>query len=343
MMVVNHNSISRLTTCIALTALLIFSSSVDAQSSYQSVCRDTQPKMVKINGGGGVRGWEAYQSGFCISADGLILTAWSYVLDVDSVKVTLDDGQKFDAKLVGYDPKIEIAVLKIEADGLPHFRLDAAVPAKLGNRILAFSNLYGVAAGDEPYSVQAGVVGAITNLSSRRGAFDSAYRGEVYLLDAITNNPGATGGAICDRKGRLVGMIGKELRDKQLGTWLNFALPISSIVDSVQEIRSGKMVVESKPTGRKPSEPMTLDLLGLVLVPDVVDRTPPFVDRIVLNSAADSAGLMPDDLIISVNGNLCTSIQAFAELLEFIDRDSTVELMIRRGKQFESVEVRLGQ
>jgi len=328
---------------VALSLLLIFPNNVRAQFSYQAVCRDTQPKMVKINGGGGVRGWESYQSGFFISGDGLILTAWSYVLDVDTVKVTLSDGQKFDAKLIGYDPKIEIAVLKIEVDGVPHFKLDAAVPAKLGKRILAFSNLYGVAAGDEPFSVQAGIVAAVTNLSSRRGAFDSAYRGEVYLLDAITNNPGATGGAICDRKGRLMGMIGKELRDKLQGTWLNFAIPIGSLADSAQEIRNGKMIVESKLTGRKPSEPMTLELIGLVLVPDVVDRTPPFVDRIVLNSAANSSGLMLDDLIVSVNGNLCNSIQALTELLEYIDRDSVIELMIRRGKQFETIDLRLGQ
>ena len=151
------------------------------------------------------------------------------MLEAENVWVTLDDGQKFTGTLVGYDPQIEIAVLKIDANGLSHFKLDSAVTANLGARVLAFSNLYGVATGDEPVSVQTGVLSAKTKLSSRRGAFESAYNGDVYLVDAIINNPGANGGVLCDRKGRLLGVIGKELRDNNLDTWLNFAIPISSI------------------------------------------------------------------------------------------------------------------
>ena len=310
-------------------------------ASFRGVVRQVQSKLVKIVGGGGVRGWGSYQSGVCISEDGYILTSWSYVLEADNVTVTLDDGQSFSSTLVGYDPRIEIAVLKIDVNGLSHFKLDLAVTAELGSRVLAFSNLYGVATGDEPVSVQTGVVSAKTKLSSRRGAFESAYDGDVYLVDAIINNPGANGGVLCDRKGRLLGVIGKEPRDNRLDTWLNFAIPISSIATSVQEIRNGQLIVQDRSNQRKPSEPMTLDLLGLVLVPNVVDRTPPFIDRIVADSAAATVNLRADDLVISVNDKLCPSVNALKEELEYIDRDAKLRLMVRRNNEFIDVELGL--
>ena len=314
--------------------------SANPPASFRNVVRQVQAKLVKIVGGG-LRGWGTYQSGVCISEDGYILTSWSYILEAENVTVTLDDGQKFSASLTGYDPQLEIAILKIDANGLSHFKLDSAVTAKLGARVLAFSNLYGVATGDEPVSVQTGVVSAITKLSSRRGAFESAYTGDVYLVDAIINNPGANGGVLCDRKGRLLGLIGKELRDKSLDTWLNFAIPIDSISSSVQEILDGKAIVQDRSNQRKPSEPMTFGLMGLVLVPDVVDRTPPFIDRIVAGSAAAAADLRADDLVISVNGKLCPSVKDLSEELEYVDRDSKLRLTVRRNNDFVDVEISL--
>lgn len=314
-------------------------------ASFRNVVKQVQAKMVKIVGGGGVRGWEPYQSGFCISEDGFILTAWSYVLEAEVVSVTLDDGQRYDGRLVGYDPQLEIAVLKIDTNGLSHFKLDSAVPAKLGARVLAFSNLYGVATGDEPVSVQAGVVSAIAKLTGRRGAFKTAFDGTVYLVDAVTNNPGASGGVVCDRKGRLVGMIGKEFVDAKLGTWLNFAIPIDALSNSVSEIRSGSLIVQNRTSAqtsaRKPSEPMTLELLGIVLVPDVVDRTPPFIDRVVAGTAAERLGLRADDLVISVDGQLCPSRKKLVENLQYVDRDAQMNLSVRRGRQFIELTVEL--
>ena len=315
------------------------SNAASPPASFRNIVRQAQAKLVKIVGGE-VNGWGAYQSGVCISEDGYILTSWSYVLEAD-VTVTLGDGQKFPGTLVGYDPQLEIAILKIDANGLSHFKLDSAVTAKLGARVLAFSNLYGVATGDEPVSVQTGVVSALTKLSSRRGAFESAYTGDVYLVDAIINNPGANGGVLCDRKGRLLGLIGKELRDNSLDTWINFAIPIDSISSSVQEMLDGKTIVQDRSNEQKPSEPMTLSLLGLVLIPDVVDRTPPFIDRIVAGAATAEAGLRPDDLVISVNRKLCPSVKDLKKELEFVDRDSKLLLTVRRNNDFIEVEISL--
>ena len=92
--------------------------------------REAQRKTVKIYGAGGLRGLEAYQSGFLISADGYVLTVFSHVLDSDTITVTLDDGRKFEAKLLGADPRLEVAVLKIDAADLPHFDLNKRSPAR---------------------------------------------------------------------------------------------------------------------------------------------------------------------------------------------------------------------
>ena len=328
---------------VLLGSVLITPQAVLAQSGFQKTTSLVQPKMVKIVGSGGFQGLEPYQSGFLVSGTGHILTVWSYVLDSDAVTVMLNDGQRFEAKLVGYDPRIEIAILKIDAEGVANFNLDAAVPAKSGGRILAFSNLYGVATGNEPASIQHGIISTKTKLSARRGAFKSTYQGDVYILDAVTNNPGAAGGAVTDQKGRLIGMIGKELRDSQTNSWLNFAIPIDQLAKSVFEIRSGKMVVQGESARRKPTEPMTMDLVGVKLVPNIVSRTPPFIDQIVAGSQAEKAGLLVDDLIIQVSGRMTPSHKEVTEALSYVDRDSKLSLTVQRGREFKSVEIKMSE
>ena len=222
------------------------------------MARDVQPKMVKIYGAGGLRGLEAYQSGMLISAEGHVLTAWSYVLDSDDVAVVLDDGRRFTAKLVGADPLTEVAVLKIDpgAEQLPHFDLHKARAVEVGTRVLAFSNLFGIATGDEPVSMLQGYVSAVAPLEARRGGFSTNYRGDVYIVDAATNNPGASGGALVDGQGRLVGMLGKELRSELTGTWLNYALPVAAFAATVESIRAGDFTPQPLTDADRPDHPL---------------------------------------------------------------------------------------
>jgi S1-C subfamily serine protease len=193
----------------------------DGAASFAEVSLQVQSKVVKLYGAGGVRGLEAYQSGLLVSDQGHVLTVWSYVLDADEVTVVLDDGRRYSARHLAADPLTEIAVLKFEADGdpLPYFDLTKAVTAEPGMRVLAFSNLFGIATGDEPVSVLHGVVSAVAPLEARRGAFTTNYRGDVYVVDAAANNPGAAGGVLTDSKGQLLGMLGKELRSNLTDTW----------------------------------------------------------------------------------------------------------------------------
>ncbi len=256
-------------------------------------------KVVKIHGAGGVRGLESYQSGMIVSPDGRIVTAMSTVLDSDEIDCVLDDGRRFRGTLVGVDPRREIALLTIDATDLPAFMLEPAGRVATGTRIMALSNLFAVAAGDERVSVQRGVVAAIVPLAARRGAAEAPYTGDVYVLDSTTNNPGSPGGAVVDSHGRLVGMLGKELRTTAGGIWLNYALPVDEIALGCEAIMSG---TAAEPAAAGPLESLDLRLVGIVLVPDLIDRTPPFVESIVPDSAAARAGLRADDLVVAVGG-----------------------------------------
>ncbi len=333
---------ARLGACALLSVSLLcvaLEESLSAADSFAAVIAETQPKMVKIYGAGGPRGLESYQSGFLISDQGHIVTVWSYVLDTDYITATLDDGRKFEAKLLGADPRLDLAVLKVEARELPHFELAAGVPGEAGNRVLAFSNLFGVATGDEPASVQHGIIAVKTRLDARRGTFETPYHGSVYVLDAMTNNPGAAGGALTNLHGELLAMLGKELRSAQNNIWLNYSLPIEELRSSIEQILQGKFRPGEDKTTTKPVDAIDLAQLGLVLVPDVLDRTPPYVDLVRADSPAGLAGVKSDDLVVFVGDNLVHSCKGFREELSRIERDSKLRIVLMRDQELVEVEI----
>ena len=321
-------------------ALVLLSQTASAQSSLSATIDAVQPKLVKIHGAGGLQRLEAYQTGTLISAEGHILTAWSYVLDTPDVAVTLYDGRRKLATLVGLDPRLEIAILKIDATDLPHFTLAEAIDAAPGTRVLAFSNLYGVAQGDEQLSVLKGIVAGKIDLAARRGTYQTPYRGSVYVLDAVTNNPGAAGGALTDRNGNLIGILGKELKSAVDNTWLNYALPAKDLASSVVDILAGRMTTRRDDTVKRPSEHYTPAILGLTMIPDILPKTPPYIDRVAKGSAAADAGLQPDDLVLFVDGRIVSSIKTLIDELSFVDRLDEVRLTVQRGQELVEVDLR---
>jgi S1-C subfamily serine protease len=297
---------------------------------------------VKVYGAGGIRGLEHYQSGILISSKGHVLTVSSYVLDSDEVTVVLDDGRHFTAQQAAADPLTEIAVLKFDpgGDDVPHFDLSAAVTADSGARVLAFSNLFGIAAGEEPVSVLHGVISAVAPLEARRGSFTTNFHGNVYVVDASTNNPGAAGGALTDSQGRLLGMLGKELRSSLTDTWLNYALPVAAFAPTVEDILAGRFTPAELKEVDRPSNPLSLAALGIVLVPDVVTRTPPYIDRVVANSPAAAAGLRPDDLLVMIDSQVASSCRQAVQFIERLEHDATVRFGVLRGEQFLEVTLK---
>ncbi len=298
-----------------------------------------QKRVVKINGSGGMQGLESYQTGILISAEGHVLTVWSYVLDSDRIKATLNDGRGYSAKILNYDPRSEIAVLKINESDLPYFDLNKSKIPEAGTPIVVGTNLFGIATGDEPVTVMRGVVQTLAPLRARRGQFEMPYQDEVLVVDAITNNPGAAGGAVIDSEGNLVGMIGKEAECRLTDTWLNYAFLASKIAPEVRALIDGSARHMAKT--RRPGEPMSLSLLGIHLVTNVVHRTPPFVDRVIPEQPADVAGLRADDLIVELNGEIVATIEELSERLTLIGRDSPVRLTIQRNGEFKTLQIKV--
>lgn len=310
-------------------------------SDLPAVCHQVNQKVVKLFGSGGFRGVVAYGTGVLVSPEGHVLTVASPLLETQDLRVHLYDGRRLHAKVLVIEPELDAALVKIDqVDDLPYFDVTKAAqarPAQAGDWVLAFSNQFEIATRDEPVTVQHGVIAAYAKLHGRRGVFEAPYNGDVYLVDAITNNPGAAGGALTTRKGELLGLIGKELRNTLSDTWINYAVPVQALAGFVDKARKGeyKPIVREKPIAGAGA------YHGIVLVPDVVERTPPFVEEVISNSPGARAGLRPDDLIVYVDGERVTNIKTFRELVARARPGTVLKLEVRRGDKLVTVDLEL--
>lgn len=299
-----------------------------------AVIADAQSKIVKLYGAGGFRGLEGYGTGFLASSDGHVVTSWGPLLDAELPVAVLSDGRRLEAKLIGADPASGIAVLKLERPNapFPYFDLADSVELAAGDRIFALSNMFKVAAGDEPVSVMHGMILAKAPLDARRGRFETNLESPVYFLDSVTNNPGAAGGVIISLDGRLAGMIGRELRGEATETWINYALPAELIAQRVGPVLAGGEVARSEaPEDSEPDQERRPVELGLVMIPDVTARTPAFVSDVLTESAASDAGFQRDDLILFANGTPIRSIRELTTLLSRAERGDEMTFVVRRA------------
>jgi serine protease Do len=311
--------------------------------SPSEVLDATLAKVVKIFGSGGVHNLEGYGTGLLVSPNGHVVTVWSHLLDSGDVSVVLNDGRRYSAKFLKGDPVRDLAVLKVEGDNLelPCFDLRRIADASPGTRVLAFSNMFKVATGDEPVSVVHGVVAARARLSARRGAYGAAYEGPVYIVDAVTNNPGAAGGALTTLDGRLVGMIGRELRNTDSNTWVNYAVPLAQLRGPIAEIIAGRFTAPPSRSDEANLPRFSAIDLGLVMVPDVVYRTPAYVESVVPGSPSAKAGVMTEDLIVFVNDELVQSNRTLKSILGRLESGDSIRLVVRRKEKLIPLELRV--
>ena len=301
-------------------------------SDVTAVSVDAASRVVKLYGAGGIRGLESYQTGILVSPSGHILTVLSTAIDSEVIDCVLDDGRRYTAILVGADLRRELAVLKIDGTNLPFFKLSADSPRQVvGTRVLALSNLFGVAVGDERVSIQQGVIAAHVPLRARRGSHEAAYRGDVYILDCTTNNPGSPGGCLITWQGNCIGMLGKELRSAENATWLSYAIPTNELALGLEAILSGRN--NESLAGEKEVSDFDIRSLGLELVPDLLNLTPPFVEAIVPNTQAAETNLQADDLIVAVGNRTVTSQRGLRQELSYLIPGDPIQLnVIRNGR-----------
>jgi serine protease Do len=115
-------------------------------------------------------------------------------------------------------------------------------------------------------------------------------------------------------------------------------MPIGEIAGAVDDILAGRVrprAAAAAENAKKPKEPATLALLGLSLVPDVLPKTPPFIDRVLPGSSAAKAGVMADDLVLFVNDRTISSCKGLREELTFIDRLDEIRIIVQRGQDLK--------
>jgi serine protease Do len=289
-----------------------------------------QKRTVKIYGAGIGRS-PAYGTGLAVSAAGEILTANGVHLAGESLRVTLPDGSTHPATVVRRSQELQAALLKIEAATPDYFDLAEVPPAEAGDWILAVSNAFKVAGGDEPLSVNIGVFSLRMKLDARRGLQDFPYAGDVLLYDAITSNPGAAGGAVVTADGKLLGMIGRVIEAKSTNTRLNYAVPVDLLAKFVRGEETAPMVAVA-PTGNTPDLGIRLFALG-------GRKAPAFVDRVIPGSPAATAGLKADDLVVTIAGQIVRDAGEFRRIVGGLAIGQEVVVEIKRKTELLSVKL----
>jgi serine protease Do len=357
-MIVFPRSVRQITSILVIGASLVCTSALHAQQPFTEVSGQVNRKMVKLFGAGGFKGLPSYGTGILVSPKGHILTVNNHLLSTADIKVHLYDGRFFLARVVSREPELDLALLKIDDDTVgPMSYFDIAEAAKRplahpGDWVLAFSNQFQIATRDEPMTVQRGVIAALTDLRARRGSFDPPFNGEAYFIDTIACNPGAAGGIITNRKGELLGILGRELKNTLSDTWINYAMPVQTEVEIqrddkkakvnvatfVDESIAGKYVVS---TVRSRDRQGMGGYHGIILVPNAVQVTPAYVEEVIPGSPAAEAGLRADDLIVYADGELVPSIKAFRDIIRQTRPGTTIRLEVQRGTRLTTINLKL--
>ena len=303
----------------------------DQPSFVDQAISDSQPKMVKVFGASAGK-VEGFATGILISKDGMILSSQGVFLDGRQVKVVLADGVEHLATILKRDRETQLSLLKIQADTPSFFELSEESIGEKGDWVIALSNAFKVADKDEPVSAMLGVISLRTTIEARLTKRDVAYRGELVLIDAITSNPGASGGAVVTPHGKLVGIVGKIINSSETNTRLNYAVPNSVLYKFV----AGKASVPSE------SQPVTEQQeveFGVILFKLGGRNNPAYVDRVVRGSPAAKAKLKSDDMIVSIAGKKIGNLKDYAEALKSLRPEEEVLMMVKRGVEIVRVRI----
>ena len=224
-------------------------------------------------------------SGVIVSKDGYLLTNNHVVENADEVKVALSDGREFNARVVGKDPKSDIAVLKIDAKGLPAIELADSDHLEVGDVVLAIGNPFGVG-----QTVTSGIISA-----TGRGSLGLDYEDMIQTDAAI--NPGNSGGALVDAEGRLVGINTAILSRSGGFQGIGFAVPVNlarSVMESL--VKEGRVVRGFMGVNIQDLTPALAGEFGVKDTKGVV------VAGVTPKSPAEKAGLHDGDIITQFNG-----------------------------------------
>lgn len=258
-------------------------------------------------------------TGFIISNDGYVLTNHHVVDGADQVKVRLSDRREFAAKVVGTDEQSDVALLKIDASGLPALRMGDSNTLKPGQWVVAIGSPFGL-----DHSVTAGIVSAVGR--------STPYTGQQYVPFIQTDvaiNRGNSGGPLLDTRGQVVGINSQIFSNSGGFMGVSFAIPIDTAMSAVKQLKA---------TGRVERGMLGV---GVASITDEVkrgfnlpDTRGALVNEVVAGGAADKAGVKAGDVIRSVNGAAINQSADLPPLVGALAPGSKVTLgVLRDGRE----------
>jgi Do/DeqQ family serine protease len=276
---------------------------------------------------------EGLGSGVIVSADGYILTNNHVVEGADELKVTLADDRDFMAKVVGTDPKTDVAVLKIEAEGLPTVTLADSDKLRVGDVVFAVGNPLGVG-----QTVTMGIISAKGR--SKLGLLENVSGYEDFIQTDAAINMGNSGGALVDARGRLIGINSAIITPSRGSVGIGFAIPVNLarfIMNSLVETGA----VARGFLGVTGGDALTADLaeqLGLKR-----DARGVVVTEIEPGSPADEAGLRRSDVVVALNGQIVNSWEELRLIVAQTLPGSEAKLRVMRDGKPRDLKVAMGR
>lgn len=274
------------------------------------------------------RPFQGLGSGVIIDADeGLVITNNHVIDQADEIKVALNDGREFTAKLLGKDKYSDVALLQIEADELFEVKLADSDQLKVGDFAIAIGNPFGLG-----QTVTSGIVSAL----ARSGLNMEAVENFIQTDAAI--NQGNSGGALLNLKGELIGMNTAIIAPGGGNIGIGFAIPANMILNITQQLQEYGEVRRAM-----------LGIMGQELTPDLAKtfassaNKGAFVSQVLPNSAADKAGIRAGDVIVAMEAK---AVNSFAELRAKVATagvGTKIKLTISRDGKKKDVYVTLGE
>lgn len=262
------------------------------------------------------------------AANGTVLTNHHVIDGANEISVGLQDGRTLKAKLIGSDPEVDIAVLKIDPVKLTALKLSDLSNTEVGDFVIAIGNPFGLG-----QTVTTGVVSAL----GRKGLGIEGY--ENFIQTDASINPGNSGGALVNFKGELIGINTAIIAPGGGNVGIGFAIPVSMAKNSADqilkygEVKRGQLGVVI--------QDLTPDLAQAFNIND--SQRGVVVAQVQAGSAAAKAGIQAGDVVISVDGR---AIDSAAELRNEIGSrriGDSIKLTLLRDSSSKSVEVKIGE
>ena len=266
-------------------------------------------------------------SGVIYSDDGFIITN-NHVIDfADEVEVTLYDNRKYKASVIGRDEKTDLAVLKIEATGLPAIHIGNSDDAQIGDWVLAVGN---------PFELTSTVTAGIISAKGRSLHMMSKNAIESFIQTDAAVNPGNSGGALVNTQGELIGINTAIASMTGSYAGYSFAIPVNivtRVADNLIQYGSAK-----RGTLGVMISDMDSDLSKELMI-DISQGA--YISEIVPGGAAQLAGLLPDDVIVRVNSHEIKNVPDLMAVIGESNVGDLLKIKVNRRGKLKEIDVKL--